>query len=55
MHQWNSYNWLRRNWHENVLESIKRFVPEYNDYTVIGTFGYLRNAGDRNEEESLIE
>ena len=50
---WN-WSWWRVVTNKRGLPiACKYYIPNYYDYTIIGTFGYSRKAGNRNREEYL--
>lgn len=51
--KWNTAWWRMVTDKNRTIEWVKDYIPDYNDYTIIGTFGYSRNAGNRKREEYL--
>lgn len=50
---WN-LSWLAMKSNQSEMISlIRKWIPDYNDYTIIGTFGYEREKGNRNLQESF--
>ena len=50
---WN-WSWWRVNTNKKeTVYACYYYIQGYNDYTIIGTFGYSRKAGNRNREEYL--
>lgn len=48
---WNMFGRYAGLSNEKLTEMINSIIRNYNEYTIIGTFGYSRNSGNRDIEE----